>query len=300
MTIASAGGVAKTLVSQWNSTVRGIKPREKGQEFRIKWGLWVRYATDNFSTEKPEVSIRVKDVLGGDYNITDAAKMNIFGNGDYGETKVNAIGYTGTINSVVVSTTNPRNTIITSTSATFTDQVKVGMFVVNTTAGSRLGAKAVIKSVNSNSSITVDGDSFDALDTFTIEAWQYIGGLHSIQNDLVTGDALESIRMQISLETTAADCSSSNRIIDISEPSIEFMYAASEANDMYIDAPANLSHANVSNPPTDSELNNLFGLADEVGAGFTSYIDDNGAGIDAYRVWSDGVNWWYDALIKAT
>ncbi len=135
--------------------------------------------------------------------------------------------------------------------------------------------------------------------TFNIVGWQYIGGITSIQNSLATGEDLESIRMQITLESEATDCSVTNRVLDISEPELHFMYAASDGHDIYTDAPTNLSHANVSNPPTDSELNNLFGLAEEAGAGFTAHIDDNGDGIDAYKVWSCGTHWWYETLTKA-
>lgn len=301
VTVTGGAGVSKVLAAEWNTKVRGLQPREKGAEFRIKWGVWVRYVTDNFATDKPEINLRVRDINGGDYQIADTAKMNIFGNGDYGETKVNALGYSGTINSVVVDTgSNPRNTDITSTSASFLSQVKPGMFIVNTTAGAREGAKAIIKKVTSNSVINVDGDSFQAGDTFTIESWQYIGGMHSVQNDLVTGDALESIRMQITVEAAASDASSSNRILDISEPEISFMYAESQGHDMYLEAPDNLSHVNVSNPPTDAELDAAFGTPRQAGAGFNILINDNGADTNYYRVSSDGTSWWYDTLTKAT
>jgi len=48
----------------------------------------------------------------------------------------------------------------------------------------------------------------------------------------------------------------------------------------------------VSNPPTDAELDTVFGTPATVGAGFTAYIDDNGGGANFYQVVSDGTNWW--------
>lgn len=56
----------------------------------------------------------------------------------------------------------------------------------------------------------------------------------------------------------------------------------------------------VSNPPTDAELDTIFGTPATVGAGFTAYIDDNGAGSNFYQVTSDGTNWWILTGTKAT
>lgn len=56
---------------------------------------------------------------------------------------------------------------------------------------------------------------------------------------------------------------------------------------------------NVSNPPTDAELDSALGLPATVGAGFTAYIDDNGAGTNFYQCISDGTNWWTFAGTKA-
>jgi len=56
----------------------------------------------------------------------------------------------------------------------------------------------------------------------------------------------------------------------------------------------------VSSPPTDAELDAIFGDPDEVGAGFTALVNDGGAGTAEYVVWSDGQNWWYAAGTKAT
>jgi len=56
----------------------------------------------------------------------------------------------------------------------------------------------------------------------------------------------------------------------------------------------------ISNPPTDAELDSIYGTPAAVGAGFTAYIDDNGAGTAFYQVASDGNNWWYTTFTKAT
>lgn len=56
----------------------------------------------------------------------------------------------------------------------------------------------------------------------------------------------------------------------------------------------------VTNPPTDAELDTAFGTPAAVGAGMIGVLDDNGAGTNCYLVWSDGTNWWYAAGTKAT
>lgn len=55
----------------------------------------------------------------------------------------------------------------------------------------------------------------------------------------------------------------------------------------------------VSNPPTDAELDAIYGTPATVGTGFTSIIDDNGGGANFYRVVSDGTNWWIFTGTKA-
>lgn len=61
-----------------------------------------------------------------------------------------------------------------------------------------------------------------------------------------------------------------------------------------------ISTADVSNPPTDAELDSAFGTPGTVGSGFMALVDDNGAGTAGYIVWSDGTNWWHAAGTKAT
>ncbi len=56
---------------------------------------------------------------------------------------------------------------------------------------------------------------------------------------------------------------------------------------------------NVSNPPTDAELDTIFGTPATVGAGFTAYIDDNNADTNFYQIVSNGTSWWIFTGTKA-
>jgi hypothetical protein len=60
------------------------------------------------------------------------------------------------------------------------------------------------------------------------------------------------------------------------------------------------STANVSNPPTDAELDAALGTPAAVGAGYAALINDGDAGTNEYMVWSDGTNWFYVEGTKAT
>jgi hypothetical protein len=62
----------------------------------------------------------------------------------------------------------------------------------------------------------------------------------------------------------------------------------------------NFSDDDVTDPPTDAELDTAFGTPAAVGAGFTGVLDDAGAGADVWLCASDGTNWWYVAMTKAT
>jgi hypothetical protein len=48
----------------------------------------------------------------------------------------------------------------------------------------------------------------------------------------------------------------------------------------------------VSDPPTQGEIDSEFGSASVAGSGFTAYINDNGEGSAFYQVVSDGTKWW--------
>ena len=59
-----------------------------------------------------------------------------------------------------------------------------------------------------------------------------------------------------------------------------------------------ISTNNISNPPTEAELNTAFGAAATVGAGFIGIVNDAGGGTKEYLCWSDGTTWFYVAGIK--
>jgi hypothetical protein len=63
---------------------------------------------------------------------------------------------------------------------------------------------------------------------------------------------------------------------------------------------ATLSSADVTNPPTDAELDSAFGTPAAVGGNFVGILDDNGADTNVYFVFSNGTSWWYIAGTKAT
>lgn len=56
---------------------------------------------------------------------------------------------------------------------------------------------------------------------------------------------------------------------------------------------------NVSNPPTDAELDSAFGTPATVGAGFMAWVDDNNADTALYLVMSNGTSWWVFTGTKA-
>lgn len=65
-------------------------------------------------------------------------------------------------------------------------------------------------------------------------------------------------------------------------------------------APAILySTLDISNPPTDAELDAEFGTPATVGAGFMAIINDNNGDAAEYLVHGNGTSWWYVALTKA-
>lgn len=60
-----------------------------------------------------------------------------------------------------------------------------------------------------------------------------------------------------------------------------------------------ISSANVTDPPTATELNSAFGTAAAVGAGFIGLINDNGDSLKYWLCMSDGTDWLYSAMTKA-
>lgn len=59
------------------------------------------------------------------------------------------------------------------------------------------------------------------------------------------------------------------------------------------------SNANVSNPPTDAELDAEFGAASGLYNGFSAIIDDSGSGTTVWFVVVKNSAWWYEQLTKA-
>lgn len=62
----------------------------------------------------------------------------------------------------------------------------------------------------------------------------------------------------------------------------------------------NVSVADVTNPPTDAELDSAFGTPATVGAGYAAILNDANGDANNYLVVSNGTSWWYVALTKAT
>lgn len=60
----------------------------------------------------------------------------------------------------------------------------------------------------------------------------------------------------------------------------------------------NYSTDNVSNPPTDAEIDTAFGTPASVGTPFVGIIDDGGADTIMWLVASNGTSWWYTSLTK--
>lgn len=62
-----------------------------------------------------------------------------------------------------------------------------------------------------------------------------------------------------------------------------------------------VSNANVTNPPTDAELDSAFGDPSTLPTGFVGVLDDNGAGTNVWWVYTTGVagEWFYVAGTKA-
>jgi len=68
-----------------------------------------------------------------------------------------------------------------------------------------------------------------------------------------------------------------------------------------IEYPVRAQHrlVNVSNPPTDAELDTAFGTPATVGAGFLAIVTDTGIGGPYWLVASNGTYWLYEELTLA-
>lgn len=61
-----------------------------------------------------------------------------------------------------------------------------------------------------------------------------------------------------------------------------------------------LSTANVTNPPTDAELDSAFAAPANLPEGVLKLVDDNNAETAVYLVVPIGTSWWHVLLTKAT
>ena len=60
------------------------------------------------------------------------------------------------------------------------------------------------------------------------------------------------------------------------------------------------SNDNVSDPPTDAELDSAFGTPSMVGNGFIGVLDDAGAGSKVWLCIAKNSKWWYEELTAAS
>ena len=61
-----------------------------------------------------------------------------------------------------------------------------------------------------------------------------------------------------------------------------------------------VSTADVTNPPTDAELDSAFATPTNLPEGVLKIVDDNNAETAVYLVFPIGSTWWYIAATKAT
>jgi hypothetical protein len=104
------------------------------------------------------------------------------------------------------------------------------------------------------------------------------------------------VQLEISDIATAPDTVSSKIAQSLTNSHI----AASDVSATIIATGLTRSTINVSNPPTDAELDAAYGTPATVGSDFFRVVDDNDANTSVYLVHSNGTSWWYAALTKAT
>ena len=84
-----------------------------------------------------------------------------------------------------------------------------------------------------------------------------------------------------------------DEMIDLGTISLRF-------RDLYASRPhVPVSDDDVSDPPTDGELDTAFGTPATVGEGFVGLVDDDDANTKAWIVFSLGGSWWHKELTKA-
>lgn len=128
------------------------------------------------------------------------------------------------------------------------------------------------------------GLTFDGSDNATFSGTLEVGG--NIKSTVAATDGELSIENASSVET-----------VKLNTNGLSFLRGGNlEVSGNIIQ---NVDTTDVSNPPTDAELDAAFGTPATVGTGFTTYIDDNGAGANFYQCVSDGTNWWTFTATKA-
>lgn len=60
-----------------------------------------------------------------------------------------------------------------------------------------------------------------------------------------------------------------------------------------------LSNDDVSDPPTDAQLDSAFGTPSMIGNGFVGVLDDAGAGTKVWLCVAKNSRWWYEELTAA-
>jgi len=132
----------------------------------------------------------------------------------------------------------------------------------------------------------------------TIDTWQYVGYLAPIKSSNITAYPITRTRLRIRYGLSAADYSGSARVMWLADPVLKFFKTDGHAMHN-VDKRQRVSVLNVSNPPTDAELDAAFGTPAQVGKDFNILIDDNNADGNVYMVRSNGTSWWYTTLTKA-
>ena len=67
-------------------------------------------------------------------------------------------------------------------------------------------------------------DATDGFDNSDTSNWQYVGAFFAIRDTFATGVAIARVRIELTVEDAAQDCSAANRIMDISEPELRMYY----------------------------------------------------------------------------
>lgn len=116
--------------------------------------------------------------------------------------------------------TDTGTNLLIDSGANFTSYVCKGALVYNLANGKR----AFVQSVDSDTQLTLSDDIFDSTSGYWIKAWQYIGAFFSVRNTFVTGNPLNRLRLELTLESQSVDCSASNRILKVSDPEVRILY----------------------------------------------------------------------------